>query len=164
MVGIVYLQKAHLSGACDCGKRGGNKALGYRERFADRALAERLRSSGAVLIEGTKGCGKTETASRAAASIARFDADEQVKIKMEIDPRSLLFSNTPRLFDEWQEYPQIWNYVRREVDGRKLKGQFILTGSATPDDKVRRHSGVGGFPLSECAPCPSMRGAGQPAR
>jgi predicted AAA+ superfamily ATPase len=128
------------------------KALSYRERFADRTIAARLRSAGAILIEGPKGCGKTETASRTAASVVRFDADEQVKIKMEIDPRSLLFGAVPRLFDEWQEYPQIWNYVRREVDERKLKGQFILTGSATPDDKVRRHSGAGRFSVVRMRP------------
>jgi len=124
----------------------------YYKRFTDKALAERLQSSGAVLIEGTKGCGKTETAKQMSASIVRFDADEQVRIKMEIDPKSVLYGATPRLLDEWQEYPQIWNYVRREVDERKQKGQFILTGSATPDDKVRRHSGVGRFSVIKIRP------------
>lgn len=124
----------------------------YYKRFTDKALAERLQSSGAVLIEGTKGCGKTETAKQMSASIVRFDADEQVRIKMEIDPKSVLYGATPRLLDEWQEYPQIWNYVRREVDERKQKGQFILTGSATPDDKVRRHSGVGRFSVIKMRP------------
>ena len=117
----------------------------YFERFADRLLAERLRSSGAVLIEGAKGCGKTETAKQVSASVVRFDADEQVRIKMEIDPKSVLAGDTPRLLDEWQEYPQIWSFVRREVDERRQKGQFILTGSATPDDKAKRHSGAGRF-------------------
>jgi len=119
--------------------------MDYYKRFADKLLAERLQSSGAVLIEGTKGCGKTETAKQQSASDVRFDADEQVRIKMEIDPKIVLVGKTPRLLDEWQEYPQIWNYVRREVDERKRKGQFILTGSATPDDKAKRHSGVGRF-------------------
>ena len=122
------------------------------KRFTDKALTERLQSSGAVLIEGTKGCGKTETAKQIAASIARFDADEQVKIKMEIDPGSVLIGAVPRLLDEWQEYPQIWNYVRREVDERKHKGQFILTGSATPDEKARRHSGAGRFSVLKMRP------------
>ena len=117
----------------------------YYKRFTDKALAGRLQSAGAVLIEGAKGCGKTETAKQVAGSVVRFDADEQVRIKMEIDPGSVLAGAVPRLLDEWQEYPQIWNYVRREVDERKLKGQFILTGSATPDDKAKRHSGVGRF-------------------
>jgi len=119
--------------------------LEYRKRFTDNALAERLQSSGAVLIEGAKGCGKTETAKQIAASVVRFDADEQVRIRMEIDPKSVLVGAAPRLLDEWQEYPQIWNYVRREVDERRQKGQFILTGSATPEDTARRHSGAGRF-------------------
>ncbi|GHV49632.1 ATPase AAA [Synergistales bacterium] len=124
----------------------------YHNRFTDKGLAERLQSSGAVLIEGAKGCGKTETAKQMAASIVRFDADEQVRVKMEIDPGSVLSGAVPRLLDEWQEYPRIWNYVRREVDERKQKGQFILTGSATPDDNVRRHSGVGRFSVIRMRP------------
>jgi predicted AAA+ superfamily ATPase len=126
--------------------------LEYYKRFADQALAERLKSAGAVLIEGTKGCGKTETAARIAGSIVRFDADEQVRIRMEIDPKSILTGAVPRLLDEWQEYPRIWSYVRREVDERKQKGQFILTGSATPDDKARRHSGAGRFSVIKMRP------------
>jgi predicted AAA+ superfamily ATPase len=126
--------------------------LEYQKRFTDTALVERLKSSGAVLIEGTKACGKTETAKQTAASVVRFDADEQVKIKMEIDPGSVLSGAVPRLLDEWQEYPQIWNYVRREVDERRQKGLFILTGSATPDDKVRRHSGAGRFSIIRMRP------------
>jgi predicted AAA+ superfamily ATPase len=124
----------------------------YHRRFTDIALSERLQSSGAVLIEGAKGCGKTETATQMAKSVVRFDADEQVRIKMEIDPKILLTGAAPCLLDEWQEYPQIWNYVRREVDERKKKGQFILTGSATPDDKARRHSGAGRFSVIRMRP------------
>ena len=124
----------------------------YYSRFADKLLAERLKSSGAVLIEGAKGCGKTETATQQAASIVRFDADEQVRIKMETDPRTVLLGDAPCLLDEWTEYPQIWNYVRREVDERKKRGQFILTGSATPDDKAKRHSGAGRFSVINMRP------------
>ena len=124
----------------------------YYHRFVDRLLAERLQSAGAVLIEGPKGCGKTETAKQQSASIVHFDADEQVRIKMEIDPSTVLAGETPRLLDEWQEYPQIWNYVRREADERRKKGQFILTGSATPDDTVRRHSGAGRFSVIRMRP------------
>ena len=119
--------------------------MSYQKRFTDHTLAARLQGAGAVLLEGTKGCGKTETAKQLANSVVRFDVDEQVKIKMEIDPKSVLAGAVPSLLDEWQEYPQIWNYIRREVDERKQKGQFILTGSATPDDTVRRHSGAGRF-------------------
>jgi uncharacterized protein len=128
------------------------KDMEYRKRFADTALAERLRSAGAILIEGTKGCGKTETATQIANSVVRFDADEQVKIRMELDPESVLAGAVPRLLDEWQEYPQIWNYVRRALDERKRKGQFILTGSATPDDRVKRHSGAGRFSVIKMRP------------
>ncbi|MDW7657508.1 MAG: DUF4143 domain-containing protein [Bacillota bacterium] len=124
----------------------------YRKRFADKALAERLQSSGAVLIEGTKGCGKTETAKQIAGSVVQFDVDEQVRILMEIDPKSVLSGAVPRLLDEWQEYPRIWNYVRRAVDERIQKGQFILTGSATPDDRARRHSGAGRFSVMKMRP------------
>ncbi|MCL2364578.1 MAG: DUF4143 domain-containing protein [Defluviitaleaceae bacterium] len=126
--------------------------MAYRNRFADKILAQRLAGSGAVLIEGAKGCGKTETATQIAKSVVRFDADEQVKMMMDIDPKLILPGNVPRLFDEWQEYPQIWNYVRREIDERKQKGQFILTGSATPDDTVKRHSGVGRFSTMKMRP------------
>ncbi|MDR0670914.1 MAG: DUF4143 domain-containing protein [Oscillospiraceae bacterium] len=126
--------------------------MDYQKRLMDKALAERLLSAGAVLIEGTKGCGKTETAKQVAASVVRFDADEQVRIKMEIDPQSVLLGAVPRLLDEWQEYPQIWNYIRHEVDERKQKGQFILTGSAAPDDKARRHSGAGRFSVMKMRP------------
>ena len=124
----------------------------YYRRFADEALSERLKSAGAVLIEGIKGCGKTETATRAAGSVVRFDADEQIRIRMEIDPKSVLTGAAPRLLDEWQEYPRIWNYVRREVDERKQKGLFILTSSETPDDKAMRHSGVGRFSVMNMKP------------
>ncbi|MCL2152133.1 MAG: DUF4143 domain-containing protein [Oscillospiraceae bacterium] len=117
----------------------------YYKRFTDKALDARLQSAGAVLIEGAKGCGKTETAMQIASSVVRFDADAQIKIMMDIDPGNVLKGAVPRLLDEWQEYPQIWNYVRREVDTRKQKGQFILTGSATPDDEAKRHSGAGRF-------------------
>jgi len=124
----------------------------YRTRLIDTILETRLKSSGAVLIEGAKGCGKTETAVQTAKSTVRFDADEQVRVKMEINPEMLLEGATPRLLDEWQEYPQIWNYVRRAVDERKSKGQFILTGSAAPNDKVKRHSGVGRFSVIKMRP------------
>ena len=124
----------------------------YYKRFTDELLAERLQSSGAVLIEGVKGCGKTETAKRQSASIVRLDADEQVRVKMEIDPSLVLAGEVPRLLDEWQEYPNIWNYVRHEVDDRKQKGQFILTGSATPDDNARKHSGAGRFSIIRMRP------------
>ena len=124
----------------------------YYPRFADKSLLDRLKSSGAVLVEGAKGCGKTETATQLADSIVHFDADEQIRIMMEIDPKRVLQGDVPRLLDEWQEYPQIWNYVRREIDERKQKGQFILAGSSTPNDNVHRHSGAGRFSVVRMRP------------
>jgi len=116
---------------------------GYRARFADAELAARLRRSGAVLIEGPKACGKTETARRQAASEVRLDVDPSVRLAMDVDPMLLLAGQTPRLLDEWQEQPALWNFVRRAVDDRGERGQFILTGSANPADDVRLHSGAG---------------------
>ena len=127
-------------------------AYSYQPRFADQILQERLLHSGAVLIQGSKACGKTETAVQAAKSTVRFDVDDGVGTRMELDPRSLLSGAVPRLIDEWQEYPEIWNYIRREVDDRKLRGQFILTGSANPQEKVRLHSGAGRFSVMKMRP------------
>ena len=124
----------------------------YYKRFADKILQNRLNSSGAILIQGAKGCGKTETAKQIAKSIIRFDVDNDVKIRMEVDPKSVLEGPVPRLIDEWQEYPQIWNYIRREVDDRKKKGQFILTGSANPEERARLHSGAGRFSVLKMRP------------
>jgi len=124
----------------------------YLGRFADITLQKRLRDAGAVLIQGAKGCGKTETASQAAKSVTRLDVADEARVRMELDPRSVLDGPVPRLLDEWQEYPQIWNYVRREVDNRKKKGQFILTGSANPEERARLHSGAGRFSVIKMRP------------
>ena len=124
----------------------------YLTRFADSMLQGRLNSAGAVLIRGPKGCGKTETAMQKAKSIARMDIDESVRIRMEIDPKLVLQGEVPRLIDEWQEYPIIWNHVRHEVDTRKQKGQFILTGSSSVRDQARLHSGAGRFSVLTMRP------------
>ena len=126
--------------------------MAYHSRIADAVLARGLKSSGAVLIEGAKACGKTETATRIAKSVSQFDTDPDVAIKMDIDPTLILQGATPRLLDEWQLFPRIWDFTRREVDARKQKGQFVLTGSATPDDKARRHSGAGRFSVLRMRP------------
>lgn len=116
----------------------------YRPRIVDAELTERLGYSGAVLIEGARACGKTETARRHAGSTAFFD-EPQTQRAAELDPTLVLGGDTPRLLDEWQLVPAIWNAVRREVDNRQSGGQFILTGSATPADDLTRHSGAGRF-------------------
>lgn len=110
--------------------------------MVDAELARRLAANGAVLIEGPKACGKTETARRQAASEVQLDIDLAAREAAAIDPGLVLDGAVPRLIDEWQSVGSIWNRVRREVDERKLPGQFILTGSSTPADDLIRHTGA----------------------
>ncbi len=117
--------------------------MNYRPRVVDQELRERLTFAGAVVIEGPKACGKTETAMQFCASSVAFDIDPASRDSVAIDPRLPLTGATPRLLDEWQLAPAVWNGVRREVDARQEPGQFILTGSATPHDDITRHSGAG---------------------
>ena len=115
----------------------------YIPRIADSELADRLEAAGAVLVEGPRACGKTELARQKAASEVLLDVDENVREAVSLDPRLILSGETPRLIDEWQVEPIIWNHVRREVDLRADRGQFILTGSAVPADDITRHTGAG---------------------
>ena len=117
----------------------------YRARVIDGELADSLASVGAVVIEGPKACGKTETARRLARSEVRLDVDQAARQAIAIAPSLVLDGPTPRLIDEWQAEPDIWNHVRRAVDDRGQPGQFILTGSAVPRDDVIRHTGAGRF-------------------
>ena len=119
--------------------------MAYYSRIVEKEIEQKLAASGALLIRGPKSCGKTETAKQFSKSVLQVDRDEQVPVVMGIDPKILLKGETPRLLDEWQEQPNLWNYVRHEVDDRKEKGQFILTGSANPNEDVRLHSGAGRF-------------------
>lgn len=121
----------------------------YKKRIADKLLKYRLEEVGAVLIEGPKWCGKTTTAEQQAKSILYMaDPDNQnsyinmadLKIKL------LLKGDNPRLIDEWQIIPQIWDAIRFEVDHRGEEGQFILTGSAVPTSTEKiHHTGTGRF-------------------
>lgn len=90
----------------------------YRARVVDSELRERLQSSGAVLIQGPKVCGKTETALQAAKSQVRLDVDGQARSAAKLTPDLVLIGETPRLIDEWQRVPEIWDHVRRAVDER----------------------------------------------
>lgn len=114
----------------------------YLPRLIDKVISEHLETTGAVVIEGPRFCGKTETASQQAASILQLDTDLRTQSPA---IASLLEGDSPRLIDEWQLVPEIWNLVRREVDKRKTPGQFILTGSAAPEFDANRHSGAGRF-------------------
>jgi uncharacterized protein len=106
----------------------------YRPRIVDGELAARLESTGAVAIEGPKACGKTATARRIAASEVLLDTDLEARRTATVDPALVLGGATPRLIDEWQLEPAIWNHVRRAIDDRHEPGQFILAGSAVPPD------------------------------
>lgn len=119
--------------------------MAYIVRIMEADLSDKLAASGAVLIKGPKSCGKTETAKQFAKSVLEMDRNPQVPMIMATNPQLLLAGETPRLIDEWQVQSEIWNYVRHEVDDRKAKGQFILTGSANPNDDARLHSGSGRF-------------------
>lgn len=119
--------------------------MSYIKRLVEDELLAKMAASGAVLIKGPKSCGKTETATQYAKSVLSMDRDPQVPVIMATNPQLLLEGDTPRLIDEWQEQPAIWNYVRHEVDKRKSKGVFILTGSANPPENVKLHSGAGRF-------------------
>ena len=127
----------------------------YLTRMADQLLTEHLESSGAVLIEGPKWCGKTTTAMQQAASIIKLqnpDMREEYLATAAIRPSLLLLGETPRLIDEWQEIPVLWDSVRTLVDERNEVGQFILTGSNTIDRKNIRHTGTGRIATMEMLP------------
>lgn len=118
----------------------------YFKRISDVLLRERLEAFGAVLIEGPKWCGKTTTAEQQVKSIIRFqDPDERERYDGIAANRPSLFlkGDTPRLIDEWQDYPVVWDAIRLEVDKRQTPGQFILTGSNVVDQSQIRHSGTG---------------------
>ncbi|MCA0329261.1 MAG: DUF4143 domain-containing protein [Actinobacteria bacterium] len=124
----------------------------YLPRVADGELVARLGTAGAVLVEGPKFCGKTETARRAAGSEVLLDVDRAAREAVLLAPDLVLGQQPPQLLDEWQIVPELWDLVRREVDARRIPGQFILTGSATPTGDARRHSGAGRFSVMRMRP------------
>ncbi len=118
----------------------------YLHRIADESLDLRLEAFGAVQIAGPKWCGKTTTAERRAASVIKMqdpDRREGYLATSRTKPSLLLKGDTPRLIDEWQVAPVIWDAVRHAVDERRMKGQFILTGSTVVDDEKIMHTGTG---------------------
>jgi uncharacterized protein len=118
----------------------------YVPRISDSILDSHLKAMGAVLIEGAKWCGKTSTARQMAGSVLMLqdpDQQENYKIATQTKPSLLLRGDTPRLLDEWQMYPVLWDAVRFAVDQRGAVGQFILTGSSVPLDSATMHTGTG---------------------
>lgn len=125
----------------------------YRPRVADGELKSLRAVVGAVLIEGPKACGKTETARRQASTVFELDLDASARASIDLNPDFLFDRPTPILFDEWQVAPELWNRVRRAVDASKgERGRFLLTGSATPRDDSTRHSGAGRFGVLRMRP------------
>ena len=131
---------------------------GYKHRIADALLDRKLKGNGAVVVEGPKWCGKTTTAEQLAQSVIYMDDPDKITEHItvaNICPRDLLIGDNPRLLDEWQIAPQLWDTIRFEVDHRKGQGHFILTGSSVPiqedddedipENQKIRHSGTGRF-------------------
>ena len=121
----------------------------YKKRIADEVIKKKLKGKGAVLVEGAKWCGKTTTSEELSGSVLYMSKPDNMKQNLtlaEINPSLLLEGKTPRLIDEWQIAPKLWDAVRYEVDHRNEEGQFILTGSAVPAslDEVQ-HTGTGRF-------------------
>ena len=120
--------------------------MSYSHRIADLQLAERLEAFGAVLIEGPKWCGKTTTAEQMSKSVIKMqdtEMQEEYAATAASKPSLLLMGETPRLIDEWQDAPVLWDAVRTMVDKRQVPGQFILTGSTVVDRSKIHHSGTG---------------------
>lgn len=121
----------------------------YKKRIVDELFERKLKGNGAVVIQGPKWCGKTTTAEQISNSIlymANPEDKEQNISLVDLNPSLLLTGGVPRLIDEWQVAPKLWDAVRFEVDHRGEEGQFILTGSAVPanmNDFV--HTGTGRF-------------------
>lgn len=121
----------------------------YKKRVADKLLEKKLKSKGAVLIQGAKWCGKTTTAEQIAKSVlymAQPENKSQNLILSDINPTQLLEGEVPRLIDEWQIAPKLWDAIRFEIDHRNKEGNFILTGSSVPADMTEvTHTGTGRF-------------------
>lgn len=121
----------------------------YKHRIADEILKRKLMGKGAILVQGPKWCGKTTTAKQIAKSLLDLGNPGELSNAMEtlqIVPKKLLEGDVPRLIDEWQTIPELWDMIRSEVDNRGEMGQFILTGSSVPiDEDKRMHSGNGRY-------------------
>lgn len=122
------------------------KPDGYKERLIENRIDRYMKTFGALCIEGPKFCGKTWTSLSRAKSVAFIGSPErnfQMRTMAELSPDLVLEGDLPRLIDEWQEVPSLWDAVRFTVDMNKGKGMYLLTGSATPNHKGVLHSGTG---------------------
>ena len=128
----------------------------YKQRISDRILKRKVLGKGAVLIEGPKWCGKTTTAKQLAKSVLDLGDSSVLRQSVqliELSPKTLLEGKTPRLIDEWQALPPIWDSIRSEVDNRGEPSQFILTGSSVlPEADETIHSGTGRYAYIKMRP------------
>ena len=128
----------------------------YKPRIADALLRRKLSGKGAVLVQGPKWCGKTTTARQIAGSeldLGDTAVLDDALTALQIMPANLLQGGVPRLIDEWQSIPELWDMVRSEVDKRGKFGQFVLTGSSVPvDEDKRHHSGNGRYGWANMRP------------
>ena len=118
----------------------------YLIRLVDEHIAQSLKAIGCVVIEGAKWCGKSTTAGRFAKTIVKLQDPtkfKQYKLLADIGDKNLLSGEKPMLFDEWQKIPELWDYIRANIDDNGFRGAFILTGSAKPLEDKNRHSGIG---------------------
>ena len=115
----------------------------YMPRVVDAQLQTALRASPAVVLEGPRACGKTSTGGAQARSEVMFGSNPSARLAAQVDPVEILAGPEPRLLDEWQLAPEIWNQVRAAGDEGRKPGRFILTGSASPTDDITRHTGTG---------------------
>lgn len=117
--------------------------VAYLPRIVDAQVTAGLRAMPAVVLEGPRACGKTSTGRQHSRSEVMFGSTPSARLAAQIDPAGLLAGAEPRLLDEWQLAPEIWNQVRAAGDDGRRPGRFILTGSATPADDLTRHTGTG---------------------
>lgn len=132
----------------------------YQPRLVDADIQRALRVAGAVVITGPRACGKTMTARQHSQAELRLDTSGPDLARAAIDPDAALNTPTPLLIDEWQNLPAIWDAARRQVDERQSRGQFIITGSAWPQDDAGRHTGAGRFSTVKMRPM-SLAESGQ---
>lgn len=119
------------------------KIMKYIKRYAEKDIERALRSSGAVVVVGPKFCGKTTTSMLFQKSFMKLNTNSRIKLAR-LNPKLALEGKNPRLIDEWQTVPEIWNYVKEDLDNEYQFGKYILTGSSTPVDKSEiHHSGAG---------------------
>ncbi|MCL2752356.1 MAG: DUF4143 domain-containing protein [Firmicutes bacterium] len=118
----------------------------YLERLIEQTISDKLESKGCVAIEGPKWCGKSTTAKRFARTVVELQKKrvyEQYRALADLDEKNLLKGEKPLMFDEWQKIPDLWDYIRADIDETNARGQYILTGSARPVEDKGRHSGTG---------------------